>query len=228
MVAAWGVHLLTASSVPAGVMAVLATIRHDAQAAFAWMAYTLAVDCFDGTLARAVGVKRVIPWFDGARLDDIVDYFTYVIVPVIFLLHMKMLPAPLALPIATLVLLASAYGFSNLAAKTSDHFFTGFPSYWNVLAFYLTLLDFGPWANALWVTGFAVMVFVPFRYVYPSRTTTLRWLTIGLGLVWMVVTVWLLVVFDEAPRAVVVGSLAYPAYYFALSAVLHRRRARVS
>jgi phosphatidylcholine synthase len=207
-------------------MAVLATIRHDAQAAFSWMAYTLAVDCFDGTLARAGRVKEVIPWFDGARLDDIVDYFTYVIVPVIFMLHMKMLPPGLALPIATLVLIASAYGFSNLAAKTSDHFFTGFPSYWNILAFYLTLLEWSPWANALITTAFAVMVFVPFRYVYPSRTTTLRGLTMGLGLVWMVDGIWLLVVFDEAPRAVVVGTLAYPAYYFALSAVLHRRSAR--
>jgi len=206
-------------------MAVLATIRYDAQAAFSWMGYTLAIDCFDGTLARAVGVKQVIPWFDGARLDDIVDYFTYVIVPVIFLLHMEMLPPALALPIATLVVLASAYGFGNLAAKTSDHFFTGFPSYWNVLAFYLTLLEWPSWANALIVTALAVLVFVPFRYVYPSRTTTLRWLTMSLGIVWMGVTIWLLVVFEDAPRALVVASLAYPVYYFALSAVLHRRRA---
>jgi phosphatidylcholine synthase len=210
--------------VPAGVLAVLATIHGDARTAFGWMAYALAVDAADGTLARAVRVKEVVPWFDGARLDDIVDYFTYVIVPVLFLLLMRMLPAPLALPIATLVTIASAYGFSNLAAKTDDHFFTGFPSYWNVVAFYLYLLHWSPWANALVVTVFAVGVFVPLRYVYPSRTTTLRPLTIGLGLVWMAAGLWLLADFDDAPRALVVGSLAYPVYYFALSAVLHRRR----
>jgi len=224
------VHLLTASSVPAGVLAVLATIRGDAQTAFSWMAYALAIDCADGTLARAVGVKEVIPWFDGARLDDIVDYFTYVIVPVLFMLLMHMLPPAAALPVATLVVLASAFGFSNLAAKTDDHFFTGFPSYWNVVAFYLYLLDWSPWLNALVVAVFAVGVFVPLRYVYPSRTTTLRPLTIGLGLVWMVAALWLLAHVDQAPRVLVVGSLAYPAYYFALSALLHRRtrRTRVS
>lgn len=204
-------------------MAIFATIRGDAQAAFCWMAYALAVDAFDGTLARAVRVKEVVPWFDGARLDDIVDYFTYVIVPVVFMVHMETVPPALALPIAALVTISSAYGFSNLAAKTSDHFFTGFPSYWNILAFYLALLDWSPWLNAVIVTACAVMVFVPIRYVYPSRTTTLRWLTVGLGLVWMAAGIWLLVVFDDPPRGLVVATLAYPAYYFALSAVLHRR-----
>ena len=90
--AAWGVHLLTASSVPAGILALRATVNGDASAAFLWMAYTIAIDSIDGTLARAVGVKEVLPWVDGARLDDIVDYFTYVVVPVFFLLQMRLLP----------------------------------------------------------------------------------------------------------------------------------------
>ena len=76
--AAWGVHLLTASSAPAGLLAMRATVQGDAATAFLWMAYTLVVDSIDGTLARAVRVKEVIPWVDGSRLDDVVDYFTYV------------------------------------------------------------------------------------------------------------------------------------------------------
>jgi len=206
-------------------MAILAIIRHDAQAAFAWMGYTLAVDAFDGTLARAVRVKEVVPWFDGARLDDIVDYFTYVIVPAVFMVHMQTVPPVLALPVAALVTISSAYGFSNLAAKTGDHYFTGFPSYWNILVFYLALLDWNPWVNALIVIALAIMVFVPFRYVYPSRTATLRWLTISLGLAWMGATIWLLVDYHDPPRGLVLATLAYPAYYFVLSAVLHRRHA---
>jgi len=31
------------------------------------------IDATDGTLARLVRVKERIPWFDGDRLDDIVD-----------------------------------------------------------------------------------------------------------------------------------------------------------
>ena len=39
-----------------------------------------------------------------------------------------------------LPLLASAYGFSQVNAKTPDGFFLGFPSYWNIIAFYLYVL----------------------------------------------------------------------------------------
>jgi phosphatidylcholine synthase len=189
------------------------------------MAYTVAVDAIDGTLARAARVKEVLPWIDGSRLDDVVDYFTYVLVPVFFLLHMRLLPAGLQLPLAALVTVASAYGFSQTAAKTADHFFTGFPSYWNVVAFYLYGLGWPPAVNAAVVAAFAVGVFLPLRYVYPSRTPTLRALTVTLGIAWGAAVVWVLLHLD-APwtRTLLVASLAYVVYYFALSLALHVRR----
>ena len=222
--AAWGVHLLTASSAPAGVLAILAAERGEAARSMAWMAYTLAVDSFDGTLARAVGVKRVLPFFDGTRLDDLVDYFTYVIVPALFLLHLRLLPAGAAVPVALCPVLASAYGFCRTDAKTSDHYFTGFPSYWNIVAFYLYTLDWPLAVNAAIVVLLSIAVFVPVRYLYPSRTTTLRSLTIGLGLVWGAWVLWALAHLDTVPHTLVVLSLAYPVYYVALSLVLHARR----
>src|SRR5207253_224773 len=133
-------------------------------------AYTVAVDSIDGTLARALEVKRVLPIVDGTRLDDIVDYFTYVIVPALFLLHADLLPAGAAVPVALCPVLASAVGFSRIDAKTPDHFFTGFPSYWNIVAFYLWGLGWPRLANAAVVVAFSIAVFVPIRYVYPSRT----------------------------------------------------------
>jgi phosphatidylcholine synthase len=226
--AAWGVHLLTASSAPAGLLALRATVYGDAATAFLWMAYTVAIDAIDGTLARAARVKEVVPWVDGTRLDDVVDYFTYVMVPAFFLLQMNLLPSAWAMPLAALVAIASAYGFSQTAAKTADHFFTGFPSYWNVVTFYLYTLGWSPGVNAAWVTAFAAGVFVPVRYVYPSRTPTLRWLTITFGIAWGIVLIYILTHLASAPHALVVGSLAFPAYYFLLSLSLHvqaRRRA---
>ena len=226
-VAAWSVHLLTASSAPAGVLAVLASERGDAATAMGWMAYTLAIDSIDGTLARAVGVKQVLPFFDGTRLDDLVDYFTYVIVPAVFLLHLKLLPAAVAIPVALLPVLASAYGFCRTDAKTADHYFTGFPSYWNIVAFYLYALGWAPRANAAVVAAFAVLVFVPIRYVYPSRTTTLRALTVGLGLVWggaLLLALWQILRDGIPSRPLVLGSLLFPVYYGALSLVLTRQR----
>ena len=222
--AAWGVHLLTASSAPAGFLAVLATLRGDAQTAFAWMAYTVFVDSIDGTLARHVDVKRVLPTIDGARLDDCVDYFTYVVVPVFFMVQMGMLPPALAVPVAALVLAASLFGFGRTDAKTADHLFTGFPSYWNIVAFYLVALAPPPWVGAGIVIALAVLVFVPTVYVYPSRTPTLRALTIALGLAWaagMLAMIWR---YPHIPSPLLYLSLGFPVYYVVLSLVLDIRR----
>jgi phosphatidylcholine synthase len=222
--AAWGVHLLTASGAPAGLLAVLAAVRGDVDVAFWWMTYTIVVDAVDGTLARAVGVKQVLPAVDGARLDDCVDYFTYVLVPAIFLVVVPgILPPGVAVPVAAAVCIASGYGFAQTAAKTADHFFTGFPSYWNVVAFYLWALGWPPALNAALLVLFAIAVFVPIRYVYPSRTTTLRGLTVGLGLAWGAMLAWAIAHVDDVPRTLVVVSLFYPIYYVALSLVLHLR-----
>ena len=229
--AAWGVHLFTASGAAAGVLAILAIERHAAAAAFGWMAYTLAVDAVDGTLARAVGVKQLLPEFDGTKLDDIVDYFTYVILPALFLVHFDLLPAGIAPPVALCVVLASAYGFCRTDAKTADHYFTGFPSYWNVVAFYLYALGWPRALNAVVVVAFSVAVFVPIRYVYPSRTLTLRSLTVGLGLVWAATVLYALLrlaLETTVPRTVVLVSLAYPVYYVTLSLVLTARRSTAS
>jgi phosphatidylcholine synthase len=223
--AAWGVHLLTASTAPAGLAALLAIRRGNAQAAFWWMAYTLAVDAVDGTLARAVGVKAELPSVDGARLDDVVDYFTYVVVPAVFMVETGVLPAGAAVWVASLVLLASAYGFAQAAAKTADHYFTGFPSYWNVVVFYLYMLRWPPTLNAAVVVVLAIGVFVPIRYLYPSRAPRLRGPTVALGLVWGAAVLWVLADVARAPHALVVASLLYPAYYLAASLVLHWRTA---
>src|SRR5207248_3290393 len=174
-----------------------------------WMAYTVAIDSVDGTLAHAVGVKQVLPFFDGTRLDDLVDYVTYVIVPALFLLHMHLLPQRAAVVVALCPVLASAYGFCRTDSKTADHYFTGFPSYWNIVAFYLYTLGWPRALNAAVVLLFAVGVFVPIRYLYPSPTPVLRPLTVGLGLVRGTVVLWSIAHVTTVPRALVVASLAF-------------------
>jgi phosphatidylcholine synthase len=223
-VAAWGVHLFTATSGPAGLIALLATVRGDASTTFWWLAYAMAVDAIDGTFARAVRVKEVLPYFDGTLLDNIVDYLTYVVVPAFFLVKMDLLPAPAAVPLAVAITLSSAYGFCRTDAKTADHFFTGFPSYWNIVAFYLYVLRWSPAVNAIVIATFVVGVFIPVRYLYPSRTVTLRPLTVGLGLVWSVAMLWVLVHVDAPSHDVVQASLFYPVYYLLLSLALTMRR----
>ena len=221
-VAAWLVHLFTASGAVVGLLAFDAIGRDRYGEAFAWMALAMFIDSTDGTLARLVRVKEVLPQFDGARLDDIVDYLNYVVVPVVLAHRAALLPegAP-GLVVGALPLLASGYGFCRVDAKTTDHFFTGFPSYWNVVVFYLYALR-GPLAlNVTTLVVLSALVFVPIRYLYPSRMPTARKTTYLLGSAWAVLVLYLLGQFPSPSRAWTIVSLLFPAYYFALSFKLH-------
>jgi phosphatidylcholine synthase len=135
-----------------------------------------------------------------------------------------MAPDGWGIPTAAAMLLSSAYGFSATDAKTADHFFTGFPSYWNVVVFYLYALHTGPVVNAAVLLGLAALVFVRVGYVYPSRTPMWRSVTLALGVLWaaaVAVCVWML---PDAPAVLAIGSLVFPVYYFVLSIMLQRRR----
>ncbi len=111
--------------------------------AFRWsfllMAAATIVDSTDGWFARRVRIKEAVPGFDGRRLDDIVDFLNYTFLPLLLIWRAEILPAGqeawLFLP-----LLASAYGFCQVQAKTDDGYFLGFPSLWNVVALYLYAL----------------------------------------------------------------------------------------
>lgn len=213
--AAWGVHLFTASGAVVAVLSLAAISRGNFKTAAVWMLLALVIDAVDGTLARAARVKEVLPGFDGRRLDDMVDFLNYVIVAVVFMAASGHLPHLLW---AVVPVLASAYGFSQEDAKTEDNFFLGFPSYWNVVAIYAWLLDVAPWTTLAWVAGFAVLVFVPLKYIYPSQSPVLRKeTTIGAGV--FVALLALACLAHESALSIALGwlTLAYPAWYFGVS-----------
>ena len=217
LISAWLVHLYTASSALFGLWAVVAIFAHEFRLAMYLLMLTLVIDSTDGAFARAADVRGRIPWFDGRRLDDICDYFTYVLVPACFLFEANLLPhaAWAAAPI-----LASAYGFSLDDAKTPDHFFTGWPSYWNVVAIYLYLLAIPPETGLVIVLACAAAVFVPLKYIYPSRTRVLRPLTLVVLGSWLLMISWIGVRPDPDPLWVWV-TLFGPAYYLGLSVALN-------
>jgi phosphatidylcholine synthase len=215
--AAWGVHAYTASGAVLAMLALTAAADHRFADVFRWLAVALAVDCTDGALARAVGVKRVLPYYDGARLDDIVDYLTYVVVPIAMLRQAGLFPAPYAEWVAAAPLLASAYGFCRSDAKTEDHYFRGFPSYWNVVALYAYGLRISPEVTAAWVVALSVLVFAPLKFLYPSRAPRFRKSSIGLGALWGLVMLYVIWMLPDAPALLLWASLAYPAYYCGVS-----------
>ena len=217
---AWGVHLFTASGAVFGTVAILAILAGNFHQAALLMMLALFIDSVDGALARAVGVSEILPDINGRRLDDIVDFLNFVIVPVVFMVAAGSL---LFWWLAAFPVLASAYGFSQEAAKTDDDFFLGWPSYWNVLALYLWLLDLSPTAGSLWLIACAIAVFIPIKYIYPSKLRVLRRTTNVAGMAWgcvMILAIWFP---DWGSRLFLVeASLAYPIFYVGLSLWLQR------
>ena len=168
---AWLVHLYTALGlVCAAGMAVLIVRGGDAsfRGAFLLMMLATAIDATDGWLARRARVKEVLPGFDGRALDDVIDFHTYTSMPLLLLWRADILPGSLAW-LLLLPLLSSAYGFSQVNVKTPDGFFLGFPSYWNIVSFYLYAFHPQAWVSVTLIVTCAVLTFIPTPYLYATR-----------------------------------------------------------
>jgi phosphatidylcholine synthase len=225
---AWLVHAYTTAGVVLALLMVHFTYRGEVQTVLWLFLAAMVVDGTDGMLARYVQVKRHAPSFDGALLDNIVDYITYAFMPMLLLWSAGYLgEGHSATVLAVIPLLASAYQFCRVDAKTDDHLFLGFPSYWNIAAFYVVVLDLQPPAVAVVLLVCAVLVFVPVGYVYPSRTTTLKWTTLTLTCVWLVGYAVLVAQLPDPHPVWLAISVAYVAYYVALSLHLTARRGRL-
>ena len=226
---AWLVHLYTATGlVCAAGIAVL--IVRGGDRSFRWsfflMMVATAIDATDGWLARKARVKEVLPGFDGRALDDVVDFQMYATLPLFLLWRADVLPGGLAW-ILLLPLLSSAYGFSQVNAKTPDGFFLGFPSYWNIVGFYLYVLHAQTWVSVTLISVLAVLTFIPTPYIYATRGGPYaRLVNIGAA-IWFV-TLGLVLLEWPGGNVLAIISLIYPLMYLALSAaVAIRARSRV-
>ena len=222
-VLAWLVHLYTATGlIAAAGMAVLLTrpvvTSEDVRWTFVLMLVATLIDATDGMLARWVRVKDVLPGFDGRRLDDIVDFLTYTALPLFLISRTDLLPAGWS-AVLLLPLVASAYGFSQVSAKTPEGFFLGFPSYWNLVAFYLYVLPAPGWLRLSIVIVLALLTFVPSLYLYPTQTGRLNRLTNLLGFLWAVLLGGVLWWWNARPVALglALASLVFPVYYLVAS-----------
>lgn len=225
---AWLVHLYTASGILLAFLAARAVLEFDYRTGFFWLWIQVFIDATDGLLARRLRVRERIPWFDGAKLDDITDYLTYVFVPALFVWRSLIVPRSWELVVCCAMVLSSAFGFSRVDAKTADHLFTGFPSYWNIVVFYLLLAGLSPEFNGALLLALSILVLVPLRFVYPSRTPQLKMVTLSLCAVWAMVMLWMLWRMPDVPRLVLWGSMIFPIYYVVLSLWLTVRRGRTS
>ncbi len=198
-VAAWAIHAFTASGAVLAFFAWRATMAGQFRLALLWLGVALVVDGVDGTLARLAGVTERTPGIDGATLDLVVDYLTYVFVPAILIDRAGLIAAPYDTMAVAAILLSSLYTFARTDMKTQDNYFRGFPALWNAVAFYLVLLRPGPAASAIIVAVFVALTFAPIHFVHPMRVRAHRpWLA-GVTAMWGIGSLMLLVG-DWAPR----------------------------
>lgn len=217
-IAAMSVHAYTALGVVLALLMVHLSYAGEVEIVLWLFLAAMIIDGTDGFLARRFRVKEVVPGFDGALLDNIIDYITYAFAPMVLLWSTGYLPGGwLGGAVASVVLLASCYQFCRSDAKTDDHFFLGFPSYWNIAAFYLIVLGAGPTATVTTLLVLTVLVFVPIKYVYPSRTETAWWPTMILTTLWLGLYALILVQFPSPSLWLVGLSGGYVLYYAALS-----------
>jgi phosphatidylcholine synthase len=235
---AWCVHFYTATGLVAAAGIAVLLVQGGADSyrwAFILMMIATLVDATDGTLARRVRVKEVLPGFDGRRLDDLIDFHTYTTLPLLLIWRAGIVEGPLAWGLLV-PLIASAYGFSQVSAKTDDGYFLGFPSYWNLVAFYLYILRPPGWLALTLVLFLALMTFLPTRYLYPTRRGILNTITNVLAAVWTGLLIWILArplpnpVTDEMTMTLTLVSFAFPVYYlvasWAISVRIWRARKR--
>lgn len=183
------VHLFTALGSVCALFATIAVIERQAETVFFWLGIALIVDGIDGTFARAVRVKERLPRFSGDRLDLVIDYITYVFVPVLALLQWRYLSGTSGSILAGGILLSSLFHFSDLDSKADDNCFVGFPAIWNAVAFYVFAFDMSQGVTALIVTACIAGTFIPMHWLHPLRVETLRSTTLIVSAVFAVAAI---------------------------------------
>jgi phosphatidylcholine synthase len=237
-VRAYLVHMLTASGVAFAFLAMAEVVgaELDPRWVFGWLTLAVVIDAADGPLARLWDVQSHAPRIVGGTIDLIVDYLTFTFIPLVLVWRMDWLPGWDGLWV-TLAMVASLFGFANTSAKQADDgFFLGFPSFWNVVAYYIGLLSVeygttGGYVSLAVLLALSVLTLVPVRFVYPNQVS-MPWravVTVG-GVCWLGLLLALLPTFPDLPAWggdwVLWATLVFPAFYFGLSGWLdwtHRR-----
>lgn len=219
----WGVHIFTASGAVVGLMALVAIYKNQLLPAFWLMGIAVVIDAVDGVFARMIKIKLAVPEINGELLDNIVDFVNYTIVPAFFLLVTPLVPDYWRVLCVIAITLSSAYQFTQVDAKTSDHFFKGFPSYWNIAIFYLFFWQMNEWTNFAILMLLAVLSFVPIKYIYPSRldflthNKTLRIATLLATIIWGAATGGLMWLYPQTNYTLIFISMSYMVLYVLFS-----------
>jgi len=214
---AWFVHLFTASGAVFSVLALTSSAQAYAakllgnqsdyiyylRLSFLYVVIAILIDAADGTLARRVDIKKLAP-LDGSLMDNIIDFTNYAVIPAVWVYITDVIPDGFKTLALILIMLASCYQFCQLDAKTKDHFFKGFPSYWNLAIYYLIYFQFSGITNFVIIVALTMLSFIPIKYIYPSRMNYLSKHKLIISLMFIYTLIW--------GAATIISSLIWPEY----------------
>ena len=184
VIRAFSVHLLTATGAVFAMLALLAAVDERWGNMFLWLVVALVVDGVDGPLARKYDVRTHAPHIDGALLDLIIDYLTYVFIPAYALFQSGILPGIWAWVALFGITFSSGLYFSGSWMKTADYSFQGFPGCWNMFVLVIFAVTPSPAVILIFITVLAVAMFMPLKFIHPTRTKRWRPLSLAVALVW--------------------------------------------
>ena len=189
-IAAFSVHILTASGAGIALMAMLAAGHADWPIMFLWLLAAFVVDGIDGPLARKVDIKRNAPQWDGVILDMMVDYLTYIIIPAYAMVEAELIGPGWSLAAGLMICVSGVIYLGDTRMKTADNSFSGFPACWNMVILVLFSVDIGSWGAWLLMMAIAIAQFFPLKFIHPVRTE--RWRPVGLAMMfgWGVFATW--------------------------------------
>ncbi|MCL4528188.1 MAG: phosphatidylcholine synthase [Chloroflexi bacterium] len=221
---AWSVHLFTATGVIWGFLSLRAIITHEWKLAIMYMTVALIVDGTDGIFARWFDVKTYANGLNGTLLDSIIDYLNTTVVPALFLVEANLLPKNLGVPCAVLILITSTYQFTQIDAKTdatNEYFFKGFPVFWDIVTVFMMVLRLDQWFNFGLLIVLNILIFVPIKYVYPTRTARLKKLTLTITYLYGLLGLIGVLLYPNEPKWIWWVILTYFIYYVSLSLWLY-------
>ena len=191
---ALSVHLLTATGAVFAMFALLAAVDERWSLMFLWLLVAFAVDGIDGPLARKYDVHTYAPHIDGALLDLIIDYLTYVFIPAYALFTSGLLPGWTGWIAIIAITYGSVIYFADTRMKTKDNSFAGFPACWNMVILVLFALKPNFWIILIVVVALTYTMFTNIKFIHPVRTVRWRAVSLPVTVAWVVFAVWAVLV----------------------------------
>jgi phosphatidylcholine synthase len=218
---ALSVHLLTATGAVFAMLALLEAVNEDWTGMFLWLVLAFVVDGIDGPLARKADVETHAPHIDGSTLDLIIDFLTYVFIPVYALFQSDLLPGLWAwLAVIGLTFTSGLY-FAGNWMKTADKSFLGFPGCWNMVVLVLFAVTPSSAVTMAVIILLAAAMFLPIKFIHPVRTVRWRPFSLPVALLWLALAlVAVLSGFEVGPLAK--GGLIGASVYLLCAGVLQQ------